>query len=194
MDFEDLEPSDGYLAGKVLIASPLIGDPRFDRTVVFLCAHGDDHAMGLILNKPMDSLRLPALFEQLGVKSEIHAPDRAVLNGGPVDRDRGFVLHTDDYETPDSTLAVASGIGLTATREILEAIASNEPPRRSVLALGYAGWDPGQLEDEIQANAWLVGEPDEAILFDDDYPTKWARALKNMGVTPEFLIGASGHA
>jgi len=111
-----------------------------------------------------------------------------------VDRDRGFVLHTDDYETPDSTLAVASGIGLTATREILEAIASNEPPRRSVLALGYAGWDPGQLEDEIQANAWLVGEPDEAILFDDDYPTKWARALKNMGVTPEFLIGASGHA
>lgn len=195
MDLDELDPGDdGYLTGKLLIASPLIGDPRFDRTVVFLCAHGEDHAMGLILNKPMDALRLPALFEQLDVKSEIRAPDRAVLNGGPVDRDRGFVLHTPDFETPDSTLAVAENIRLTATREILEAMASSGPPRRSVLALGYAGWDPGQLEDEIQANAWLVSDPDEAIIFDEDHASKWARALKKLGVTPEFLIGASGHA
>lgn len=183
-----------YLHGKLLIASPVMGDPRFDRTVVFLCAHGEDHAMGLILNKPMGQLRLPALFEQLNVKSEITVADRAVLDGGPVDRDRGFVLHSDDVWCQPATLEVGDGVGLTATKDILEAMASAKPPRRSMLALGYAGWEAGQLEDEIAANAWLVADADEELVFGEAYADKWAMALRKMGVAPEFLTGASGHA
>lgn len=187
-------PGDGYLAGRLLVASPLIGDPRFDRTVVYVCAHGDDHAMGLVLNKPIEGLRLPALFEQLDVTCAAPTPDRCVLKGGPVDRDRGFVLHTDDVTLTESTLIVGEGIGLTATKEILEAMASDNAPRRSIMALGYAGWEAGQLEDEIQANAWLVADAEEGLLFDEDHDTKWARALKQLGVTPEFLTASSGHA
>ncbi|MEO1039352.1 MAG: YqgE/AlgH family protein [Pseudomonadota bacterium] len=183
-----------YLTGKLLVASPLVGDPRFDRSVVYMCAHGPDHAMGIILNKPMGSLRLPTLFEQLEVKSEIEAPDAAVLDGGPVDRDRGFVLHTSDIKLGPATIQVGPDVGLTATREILEAIASEDAPRRSLLALGYAGWGEGQLEEEIGANAWLVADPDEALLFDVDFDRKWERALKTLGVSPEFLTASSGHA
>lgn len=194
MSVSETDAETDYLTGKLLIASPLIGDPRFDRAVVYMCAHGPDHAMGIILNKPMGALRLPALFEQLEVKSEIEVPDAAVLDGGPVDRDRGFVLHTSDIELGPATMEIAPDIGLTATREILEAIASHAAPRRSLLALGYAGWGEGQLEDEIGANAWLVADPDEALLFDADYERKWERALKTLGVTPEFLTASSGHA
>ncbi|MGY6531276.1 YqgE/AlgH family protein [Glycocaulis sp.] len=182
-----------YLKGKILIASPLIGDPRFDRSIVYMCAHGDDHAMGIIVNKPM-GLRLPALFEQLSVKSEIEVADRAVLDGGPVDRDRGFVLHSDDFLHEPATLVIDEGLALTATKDILEAMASTAPPRRSTLALGYAGWEAGQLEDEIAANAWLIAEADETLVFGEDHDVKWAAALKKIGVNPEFLTGASGHA
>ena len=183
-----------YLAGKILVASPTIGDPRFDRAVIFMCAHEPDHAMGLIVNKPMSAPRLPALFEQLEVACDIEVPDCAVLDGGPIDRDRGFVLHTADVDLGDATIEVTEDIGLTATREILETIASRAAPRRSLMALGYAGWGAGQLEDEIGANAWLVAEPHEGLLFDDDYKDKWARALKTLGVTPEFLATSSGRA
>ena len=194
MSVSETDAETDYLTGKLLIASPLIGDPRFDHAVVYMCAHGPDHAMGIILNKPMGALRLPALFEQLEVKSEIEVPDAAVLDGGPVDRDRGFVLHTSDIELGPATMEIAPDIGLTATREILEAMASHAAPRRALLALGYAGWGEGQLEDEIGANAWLVADPDEALLFDADYERKWERALKKLGVTPEFLTASSGHA
>ncbi|KPP80813.1 MAG: putative transcriptional regulator AlgH [Oceanicaulis sp. HLUCCA04] len=182
-----------YLKGKILIASPLIGDPRFDRSVVFMCAHGDDQAMGIIINKPM-RLRLPTLFEQLGVQSEIEVPDRAVLDGGPVDRDRGFVLHSDDFEHEPATLKISQGLALTATNDVLEAIASPSPPRRSTLALGYAGWEAGQLEDEIAANAWLVAEADEDLVFGETHDDKWAAALRKIKVNPEHLTGSSGHA
>ncbi|WP_188451608.1 YqgE/AlgH family protein [Glycocaulis albus] len=182
-----------YLKGKILIASPLIGDPRFDRSVVFMCAHGDDHAMGIIVNKPM-RLRLPTLFDQLGVKSEIEVADRAVLDGGPVDRDRGFVLHSDDFEHEPATLKISAGLALTATNDVLEAMASPRPPRRSTLALGYAGWEAGQLEDEIAANAWLITEADEDLVFGESHEEKWAAALRKIGVNPEHLTGASGHA
>ncbi|PWE17653.1 YqgE/AlgH family protein [Marinicauda salina] len=185
---------DGYLQGRLLIASPVIGDPRFDRSVVFMCAHGEDHAMGIIVNRPMGRLRLPELFEQLEVKCEIQVPDRAVLDGGPVDRDRGFVLHSDDFRSDEGTLPVGEGIGLTATKEILEAMASSRAPQRSTLALGYAGWEAGQLEEEIQANAWLVAEADDELVFGEDYDAKWTKALRKLGVTPEFLTGASGRA
>jgi putative transcriptional regulator len=182
-----------YLKGKILIASPLIGDPRFDRSVVYVCAHGDDHAMGIIVNKPM-RLRLPTLFEQLGVQCEIEVPDRAVLDGGPVDRDRGFVLHSDDFRHEPATLMISEGLALTATNDVLEAMASPSPPRRSTLALGYAGWEAGQLEDEIAANAWLVAEADEDLVFGETHEPKWAAALRKMGVNPEHLTGSSGHA
>ncbi|WP_270375455.1 MULTISPECIES: YqgE/AlgH family protein [Marinicauda] len=191
---EDTHHKPDYLTGRLLIASPAIGDPRFDRSVVLVCAHSNDSAMGLVVNKPMDALRLPTLFEQLGVTSEIEAPDQAVLFGGPIDRDRGFVLHTDDYASDETTLGIGPGVGLTATKDILEAIASSTPPRRCLLALGYAGWTEGQLEDEIGSNAWLVVDPDEDLLFDEDFDRKWEKALGKLGIAPEFLSASSGHA
>ncbi|MAL09803.1 MAG: hypothetical protein CMF74_09085 [Maricaulis sp.] len=184
----------GYMTGKILIASPAIGDPRFDRTVIFIVDHNEEHAMGITLNKPMRDLRLPILFEQLGVENAIRVADKAVLDGGPVDRDRGFVLHTSEFGNEDATLKVGTDFGLTATKEVLDAMASDTPPRRAVLALGYAGWGAGQLDDELQANAWLVADPDETLLFDESYKDKWERALKSLGVDPQHLTGQSGHA
>lgn len=187
-------PADGYMTGKILIASPAIGDPRFDRAVIYIVDHSDEHAMGITLNKPMRDLRLPILFEQLGVEGAIRVPDKAVLDGGPVDRDRGFVLHTGEFGNDEATLMVGDGFALTATKEVLDAMASDHPPRRAVLALGYAGWGAGQLDDELQANAWLVADADETLLFDESYSDKWERALKSLGVDPQHLTGQSGHA
>ncbi|XBQ15255.1 MAG: YqgE/AlgH family protein [Oceanicaulis sp.] len=184
----------GYLGGRLLIASPLIGDPRFDRAVVYMCSHDAEQAMGLIVNRPMEGLSLPDLLEQLEVADAEKAEPRPVLDGGPVDRDRGFVLHTAEIDYGPASLMVAPGIALTATREILDALVSDTRPRRAMMALGYAGWDAGQLEDEIAANAWLVCEPDEALLFAQGGEEKWTRALALLGVTPEFLTAASGHA
>lgn len=191
---DDTHVADRFLGGKLLIATPMIGDPRFDRSVILMCDHSDEHAMGIIINKPVSGLRLPELFDQLGIETDITAPDRAVLLGGPVERDRGFVLHSDDFAADGSTLPVSAGIGLTATKDILEAIASDHPPRRSVLALGYAGWGPGQLEDELTANAWLVADPDEALIFSDTNDDKWEKALAIIGISPEHLSSLSGHA
>jgi putative transcriptional regulator len=187
-------PDDRFLGGKLLVATPSIGDPRFDRTVILMCDHSPEHAMGIVINKPVEGLRMPELFAQLGIERPDDAPDKPVLLGGPVDRDRGFVIHTMDYTTEDSTLPVCAGLALTATKDVLEAIASCSPPRRSLLALGYAGWGAGQLEEELAANAWLVTEPDEALIFDSTAETKWERALDLIGVTPEHLSFLAGHA
>lgn len=184
----------GYLGGKLLIASPLIGDPRFDRAVIYVCAHDDQTAMGLILNRPLTGLRLPDLLEQLDISGAEHVQDTPVLEGGPVDRDRGFVLHTLDVDCGPATERVGQDLGLTATREILQALASEKAPSRALMALGYAGWAPGQLEDEIGLNAWLVADADHGLIFDDNPDDKWARALAKLGVTPEFLTAASGNA
>lgn len=191
------EPIDGDaagLGGKMLIATPAIGDPRFARTLVLICAHTPDHAMGIIVNKPMGALRLPDLLEQLGIESTITVPDRPVLAGGPVDRDRGFVLHSDDFYSEDATLDVADGVGMTATKDALEAIASHDAPRQAVLALGYAGWGAGQLDNEILGNAWLVCDPSDELLFGIDLAGKWTRALGSIGVTPEKLSSLHGEA
>lgn len=184
----------GYLGGKLLIASPLIGDPQFDRTVVYMCAHGDDQAMGLVVNQPMEGLRLPDLLEQLDITGGEAVADAPVFNGGPVSRDRGFVLHSLDVHLGPATLEVSDRLGLTATKEILDALASDAPPERFLMTLGYAGWEAGQLEDEIGANAWLVCEADDALLFAEDETNKWTAALRTLGVTPEFLTASSGHA
>jgi putative transcriptional regulator len=169
-------------------------DPRFDRSVILMCDHSAEHAMGIVLNKRVEGLHLPEIFEQLGVETTKDTLDRPVLLGGPVERQRGFVLHTNDFETVDSTLAVTGNIGLSSTKDALDAMASNTPPRCAVLALGYAGWGSGQLEDELAANAWLVADADEALVFSTDIEGKWENALAVLGVTPEHLSGASGNA
>lgn len=184
----------GFLAGKFLIASPLIGDPRFDRALVYMCSHDDEQAMGLIINRPMEGLRLPDLLEQLEIAGWDRANDTPIFDGGPVDRDRGMVIHTDDAGCGPATMHVEPGIGLTATKEMLDCLVSGARPRKALMALGYAGWASGQLEDEIAANAWLVCDADEQLLFGDDCEPKWALALNKLGVTPEFLTAASGHA
>ncbi|WP_417492574.1 YqgE/AlgH family protein [Maricaulis sp.] len=187
-------PDDGFLNGKLLIASPGIGDPRFDRSVILMCDHSAEHAMGIVLNKRVEGLRLPEVFEQLGVEITEDTVDRPVLLGGPVERQRGFVLHTNDFQTSDSTLPVTGEIALSSTKDALDAMASSTPPRRSLLALGYAGWGSGQLEDELAANAWLVADADEALVFSSDIEGKWQNALSILGISPEHLSGASGTA
>ena len=184
----------GFLTGQLLIAMPAISDPRFDRALILVCAHDVQHAMGIALNRPVEGLTLPDLFERLEVQTEIRLPPDLVRVGGPVERERGFVLHTDDY-VGEVSLDVTEGIRLTATREVLEAMASRDRrPRRSLLALGYAGWGAGQLEEEIRQNVWLTCEADEALIFDDDYETKWTRALAKLRIDPKFLSAEGGRA
>ena len=185
---------DSFLAGKILVATPSIGDPRFDRSVILMCDHSAEHAMGIVLNKPIDGLYLPELLDQLDIDGAEDVPNLPVLLGGPVDRDRGFVIHTPDFNTPDSTLPVCPGLCLTATKDVLEAIASPRPPQHSLVALGYAGWGGGQLESELAANAWLVTEPERGLIFETPNSAKWQRALDQLGVTPEHLSVMAGHA
>lgn len=183
------------LAGRVLIAMPGIGDPRFERAVILVCAHSDEHAMGLTVNRPVDGLTVPSLLQRLGVESNISLPDDYVLFGGPVERERGFVLHTDDYASPQSTIPIGEGLGLTATRDVLEAMGDSVlRPRKSILALGYAGWEAGQLEHELQHNVWLTCDPDETLLFGSDHEHKWGHALSKIGVAPDRLSTLTGRA
>jgi len=186
---------DAFLAGRMLIAMPGIGDARFERAVILMCAHSAEQAMGITINRPMDGLALPDLFDRLGVKSSIRLPDLPVLSGGPVERERGFVIHTDDYSIPKSTLSVMDGVALTATREILDAIGDQaRRPRRATLALGCASWESGQLEEELKESVWLACDADEALIFDHDHETKWSRALAKLGVAPERLSMQTGRA
>jgi putative transcriptional regulator len=183
------------LAGRALIAMPGIGDSRFERAVVYICAHNADHAFGLVLNRPVDGLTAPSLLKRLGVTSEIEIPPDPVLYGGPVERERGFVLHTDDYINADSSTLVDEGVALTATRDVLEAMASqNRRPRHAFLALGYSGWGAGQLEQELVENIWLTCEPDEALLFGQDFEHKWSMALASLGIKPDQLSSSAGLA
>lgn len=183
-------PSRDYLAGQMLIAMPNMGDPRFDRSVIFLCAHDEDHAMGVIVNKPLDDVDMSELLEQLEIAPQEDADETPVFFGGPVQTERGLVLHTLDYQL-DTTLALGDGLGLTASRDILIDIAGREPkrapPRRFLLAIGHAGWGPGQLEKEIAMNAWAHCEPDEEIIFNGAHDALWKRALQKLGVTSAML-------
>lgn len=178
-----------YLTGHILIAMPSMGDSRFENTVIFMCAHNDEHAMGITLNRPADNVTLKALLDELDIETDPNDfRDRGVLAGGPVEPQRGFVLHTGDYRAKRGTLAVTEDVHMTATHDVLRAIATEQgPPERAVLALGYAGWGAGQLESEIQANAWLHCPANPDLIFDDDHETKWARALESLGVTSAML-------
>ena len=183
-----------FLSGQMLIAMPGIGDPRFERSLILVCAHDEEHAMGIAVNRPLEGLTIPELLERLEIKATAELEDDAVLIGGPVEVERGFVLHTDDYRA-EYSVDVEGGLALTTTREVLEAIGShNAHPRKAILALGYAGWGAGQLEREIRENVWLTVEADEALIFDDGYETKWTRALAKLRIDPKFLSAEGGRA
>jgi putative transcriptional regulator len=182
------------LTAKLLIAMPGMGDPRFDRSVIFMCAHSPDGAMGLIVNKPTPDLAFDDLLEQLGIESGAQSIRLPIHVGGPVDHGRGFVLHSADYRREGSTLGIDDRFGMTATLEILEDIAKGDGPRSALLALGYAGWGPGQLEGEIQRNGWLTCDAREALVFATPDDEKWAGALNEIGVDARLLSPFGGRA
>jgi putative transcriptional regulator len=192
--------SNGYLDGQLLIAMPSMTDPRFHRTVIYVCAHSAEGAMGLIINQRAPHITLPKLLEQLEIKPSNPPPGvmrrvaLAIHAGGPVETSRGFVLHSSDYFTEDSTLSINESVCLTATVDILKAIAKGDGPNKAILALGYSGWASGQLEREIQANSWLCCPADYGIVFDGDLESKYTRALNSLGVDPSHLVGIAGHA
>lgn len=192
---------DGYLEGQILIAMPSMGDNRFERSVIYLCAHSAEGAMGIVLNQQADEVSFSDLLVQLDILPEgeqIKLPEDSdaltVHKGGPVETGRGFVLHSGDYFINDSTLAIDSDICLTATVEILKAIAEGRGPKHALLALGYAGWAPGQLEEEIQRNGWLTCPADPGIVFDPDLERKYDLALEKIGIDPRLLSGQAGNA
>jgi putative transcriptional regulator len=187
-----INPS-GYLAGQMLIAMPQMRDARFSRTVVYLCAHTKEGAMGLVINRMFNGLTFPDLLEQLNIEPTPLCDPIKIHFGGPVEAGRGFVLHSTDY-VQETTLVVNDDVGLTATIDVLKAIANGEGPNRSLLALGYAGWGAGQLDNEIRDNAWLSVEPDDELLFDMDLDHKWERAIAKIGVDFSMLSGEAGHA
>ncbi len=189
----DPPPLDRFLTGQVLIAMPAMADPRFARTVIYLCAHTLDGAMGLVLNRPIVKPTFDELLRQLQVAPLPPARQVRLCAGGPVENGRGFVLHTADW-TGEGSLRVDPDLALTASLDVLKVIAEGGGPRECVLALGYAGWGPGQLDREIQENAWLSAPADEPLLFDADHDTKWRRALAKLHVDPLLLSDAAGHA
>ena len=183
----------GDLTGHLLIAMPQMQDPRFSRSVVYLCAHTGDGAMGLVVNKLVDNVTLPDLLEQLNIRAGAIDKEIRVHFGGPVETGRGFVLHSADY-VQDATLVVDRNVALTATVDILKSIAEGDGPNHSLLALGYAGWAPGQLELEIQANGWLSVGADPDLVFGPGLDDKWARAMAKIGIDHAKLSGEAGHA
>ena len=194
-------PKRGYLDGQMLIAMPSMRDERFSRSVIYVCAHSSEGAMGIIVNQIAANVNFPDLLVQLEVipaADLIQLPQRAgtvkVLKGGPVETGRGFVLHSSDFFIENSTLPIDDGICLTATLDILKAIARGDGPASAILALGYAGWAPGQLEDEIQGNGWLHCDADPDLIFGGDIEEKYLRALRKIGIDPGMLSNEAGHA
>ena len=185
--------TDSDLTGKILIAMPEMGDPRFQRSVVLICAHSDEGAMGIVLNQPMRNMAFPKLLDMLGIEVTGTAPNLPIRTGGPVEPVRGFVLHPKSDAPHDGSMDVGSGLELTTTRDILVELAEGRGPAQAILALGYAGWGPGQLDSEIRANGWLTAEMDPDYAFGDP-GTVWMRALHSLGVDPISLSGAAGRA
>ncbi|MBX9588945.1 MAG: YqgE/AlgH family protein [Hyphomonadaceae bacterium] len=193
---------DGYLDGQFLLAMPAMADRRFARSVIYMCAHSVQGAMGLIVNQRASHITFAELLGQLSIPGRENGaegcePDPVNMDvhvGGPVETGRGFVLHSSDYFAADSTLPIDDSVSLTATVDILKAIASGTGPNRAILALGYAGWRPGQLESEIQANGWLHCAADLDLLFDRDLDQKYDRAMSKIGIDLSHLVSQAGHA
>lgn len=183
------------LSHKFLIALPGMGDHRFRRSVIYICHHDSGGAMGLIINKPKGDLTLSKLLPQIGIEGEVKIANRHVLQGGPVDIDRGFVIHSQDGEDAESkTTPLKHGLCLSSMRSTLEKLVSDQAPKKALLLIGYAGWDGGQLEREIQDNAWIIAESDPDIMFSQNHDDKWARAIRSLGITPEQISSFGGQA
>ena len=190
---EKMAKNSGYFEGQLLAAMPQMTDRRFAQSVIYLCAHSADGAMGLVVNKLIDGITFPDLLQQLNI--ETTSPDEKIRVhfGGPVESGRGFVLHSDDY-VQESTLVIRDGVALTATVEVLRDIAEGNGPTRSLLALGYAGWAPGQLDLEIKANGWLNVTADENLIFGGKLDNKWSKAIAKLGIDLLSLSSTAGHA
>ncbi len=183
------------LQGRFLIAMPAMEDRRFAQTVVYMCSHGDDGAMGLIINRRADHITFDELLDQLSIEVAGASPANVPIHvGGPVETGRGFVLHSTEYKGTGATVQVGDGVGLTATTDVLRAIAGGDGPRDTLLVLGYAGWGAGQLEAEIKANGWLVCDAGPELIFVPPPNEKWSRAMATLGVDPALLSAEAGHA
>ncbi len=189
-----MDDPDTTLEGKLLIAMPGMGDPRFAKSVIFMCAHSEEGALGLIVNKPAPELKFGQLLGQLNIDVSPPQRDIRIHFGGPVENGRGFVLHSADYQSSDATLQVNSDFGMTATLDVLEEIANGDGPDQALLALGYSGWGPGQLDEEILQNGWLTCDATRDIVFDSDDQGKWTAALATLGVDALTLSSEAGRA
>jgi putative transcriptional regulator len=193
MSSSTTSPSADFLTGQLLIAMPAMADPRFSHCVIYMCAHTPDGAMGLVINRSVVTPTFNELVKQLGVIPDPPARQIRLCSGGPVESSRGFVLHTVDW-TGEGSLKVNDEFAVTASLEVLQVVAGGGGPRRCLLALGYAGWGPGQLDHEIQQNTWLSAPSDETLIFDGEDATKWRQALGKLSVDPLLLSDAMGHA
>lgn len=182
------------LSGNLLIAMPGLGDARFEKSVILICAHSPEGAMGLVINKPAPDLSFASLLDQLNIPRAPTGRDIRVHLGGPVERGRGFVLHSTDYHSGGATMDVPGGFGMTATVDVLSALAQGQGPKAALLALGYSGWGPGQLEAEMGRNSWLTADAPPDLVFSAQDKGKWAAALKRLGIDPLTLSGSAGRA
>ncbi len=187
------QEKDGWLTGQILVAMPGMLDPRFEKTIIFMCSHGPDGAMGLVINRLYGDLNFPGLLTQFNLSLAPGIEDLPIYYGGPVEPVRGFVLHSSDYKK-EGTTPITPTISMTATVEVLSALSQGKGPGQALLVLGYAGWAAGQLENEIQANGWLTVPADDALIFDVPAEDKWARAMATIGVVPTMLSTDVGHA
>ncbi len=193
----DIDPEqnkkDGYSTGQILIAMPQLQDSFFTRSIVYICAHNADGAMGIVLNKPLPSLTFPDLLEQLEIDEKAGVDEQKVHFGGPVETARGFVLHSSEY-VREGTIQVDDKVALTTTVEIIRDIAANTGPEKVLIALGYSGWDAGQLDEEIQSNGWLNVEADDDLLFGRNLEDKWKKSMNKLGVDVDLLTVEAGQA
>jgi len=189
-----VDQGESFLEGKLLIALPGMTDERFAQTVIYMCAHSAKGAMGIVINKPIPGLSFTEVLKQLQIDIKPLIGEFPILYGGPVETGRGFVLHSGDYEGSDSTLPVSEDISLTATLDILRALAEGRGPKQALFALGYAGWAPGQVETEFQRNGWLHCKADPSLVFGVDPEAKWRSALQRLGIGPSGLVADAGRA
>ena len=189
-----VDQGESFLEGKLLIALPGMTDERFAQTVIYMCAHSAKGAMGIVINKPIPGLSFAEVLKQLQIDTKPLIGEFPILYGGPVETGRGFVLHSGDYEGSVSTLPVSEDISLTATLDILRALAEGRGPKQALFALGYAGWAPGQVETEFQRNGWLHCKADPSLVFGVDPEAKWRSALQRLGIGPSGLVADAGRA
>jgi putative transcriptional regulator len=182
-----------FFENKLLLAMPSMTDPRFERSVIYVCSHESSGAMGLVINRPSENMTFKGLLDQLTIETEAEVADVSVHAGGPVEPGRGFVLHSADY-VQDSTMIVSQTLALTATVDVLKALAAGNGPANHLLALGYAGWGQGQLEQEIQSNSWMITEADDEVIFHTELEQKWPRAMAMLGVDVAMLSLEAGHS